>query len=192
MLRRLVLIPALLLAPAAAALAQTTDGLSLEAGPAFITKSGKLPFGTGAIESDGGWGIRARLRYGMGALAVAGEFQASNQNYGSEGAGVPSDLNNNYIGVAAMLRPIKIGPIEPYAEIGIGRLSFSDDNVLSEDDSKTASTYGLGVIIAPGDGKIALDADLRLVRKTDLQFGGIGSKFKYDPKVFTVMVLFKL
>ncbi len=191
MLRRMLLHSALLLIPAAAAHAQT-DGFSLEVGPAFLTKSGKLPFGTSAIESDAGWAIRGRLRYGIGALALAAEVQASNQNYGSEGQGIPSDLNSTYLGITGMFRPIKLGPIEPYAEVGIGRLSFSDESIATEDDSKTASTYGLGVIIAPGSGKIALDADLRLIRKTDLQFGGIGSKFKYDPKVFTVMVLVKL
>jgi opacity protein-like surface antigen len=190
MFRRLLLIPVLLVGFAAGAEAQS-DGFGLEIGPSFITKSGKLPFGTSAIESDGGWAIRGRLRYGLGALAIAGEVQASNQKYGSSGTGIPSDLNSTYLGIAGMLRPIKLGPVEPYAEVGIGRLSFSDDLIATGDDSKTASTYGLGVLIAPG-GKVGLDADLRVIRQTDLQFGGIGSKFNYDPKVFTVMVLIKL
>jgi opacity protein-like surface antigen len=190
MFRTLLAAAALLLLTAAAAQAQT-DGFSVEVGPSFITKSGSVSFGTGALQSDAGWAIRGRLRYGMGALAIAGEIQASNQKYGSSGTGLPSDLNSTYLGVAAMLRPIKLGPVEPYAELGIGRLSFKDDLIATGDDSKTASTYGLGVLIAPG-GRIAFDADLRVLRQTDLQFGGIGSSFKYDPKVFTAMILIKL
>lgn len=191
MIRPIVATTALCLTLSGLALAQT-DGLSAEIGPAFVTKSGKLPFGTSAIKSDAGWAIRGKLRYGVGALSIAGEIQTSNQNYGSSGSGVPSDLNATYLGVLGTLRPLKISALEPYLEVGLGRLSFSDKLIAGKNGSHTASTYGLGLIIAPGSGRIALDTDLRLVRQTDLQFSGVGTKFKYDPKVFTAMVLVKL
>jgi len=167
------------------------SGLRIEGGPAFLTKSGSLPFGTGAIESDAGIAIRARLRWGLGPLSVAGELQTSSQDYGQAPApGAPTTLNATFLGVTGALHPFRIAGIAPYGEVGIGKLSYSDDTISTEDSSHV-SVYGLGVVIA-GEGRFGLDVGLRLVRQTKLTVEGITDDFKYDPKVFSVLLSIKL
>lgn len=167
------------------------SGLRIEGGPAFLTKSGSLPFGTGAIESDAGIAIRARLRWGLGPLSVAGEIQTSSQDYGQAPApGAPTTLNATFFGVTGALHPFRIAGIAPYGEVGIGKLSYSDDTISTEDSSHV-SVYGLGVVIA-GEGRFGLDVGLRLVRQTSLTVEGVTSDFKYDPKVFSVLLSIKL
>lgn len=174
----------------AAARAQV-QGLRVEGGPVFLTKSGKLSFGPSEIESDAGFAIRGRLRYGFGALSIAADLQASNQKYGKAAApGAPKDLDATFIGAVGALHPFKIAGVAPYAEIGVGRLSFSD-GAISEDGGVRASSYGLGVFLG-GEGRLAADVELRLMRQTGLKVQGTAQEFKYDPKLFSVMLSLRL
>ena len=63
------------------------QGLRFEGGPVWLTRSGSVHFGTSAIRSNAGVAVRGRLRYGVGALAVAGEVQTSFQGYDEQPAG---------------------------------------------------------------------------------------------------------
>jgi len=167
------------------------SGFRIEGGPAFLTKSGGLSFGTDAIESDAGIAIRARLRWGLGPVSVSGELQTSSQDYGQAPApGAPTTLNATFLGVTGAIHPFRVIGIAPYGEVGIGKLSYSDD-LISTDNSSPASIYGVGFVIA-GEGRLGVDVGLRLMRQTSLTIEGITSDFKYDPKVFSVLLSLKL
>ena len=99
-------------------------------------------------------------------------------------------LNATFLGVTGAIHPFRVIGVAPYGEIGIGKLSYSDD-AISTDDGSPASVYGLGVVIA-GEGRLGVDVSLRLVRQTSLTVEGITSDFKYDPKVFSVLLSLKL
>lgn len=185
------------LAPALAALALApgvasaqVGGLSLEAGPAFLTRAGALDFGSGAIESDAGVGVRVELRLGLGGLSLAAEFQTASQDYPS-GAGVtPENLNARFVGVTGAFHPISILRFTPYAEFGIGRLFFSDESITNDDGLKAAHV-GLGARLRVTD-RLGVAAGLRLQRQSELRLQGLPEDFKYDPKIFTVLLTIQL
>jgi len=166
------------------------EGFRLEGGPAFLTKSGTLSFSTGSIDSDSGYAIRGKLRYGFGALSLGAEVQASSQKYGTVKPNAPESLSATFVGATAALHPFSLAAIAPYAEVGLGKLFFSDSRITGNDGIK-ASVYGLGVIFG-GTGRLALGVDLRLMRETDLQVKDLGTSFKYDPKLFSVLLSLKL
>jgi hypothetical protein len=187
-LLRAALFAAVLAWPATAA--AQLEGLRLEGGPVFLTKAGRLNFGTGSLESDAGWALRGRLAYGLGALSIAGDFQASNQDYGeSARPGAPKNLNTTFIGITAALHPVTLAFVTPYAEVGLGKLFFKDE-AISGDTGIRASTYGLGVRM--GGERVGLDVEARLMRQSGLRVRGTVEDFKYDPKLFSVMLSLKL
>jgi hypothetical protein len=185
------------LAPALVALAllpvaatAQVGGLSLEAGPAFLTKAGTLDFGTGAIESDAGFGVRVALRLGLGGLSLAGEFQTASQDYPA-GAGVtPENLNARFVGITGAFHPITIVRFTPYAEFGVGRLFFSDESITNDDGLKAAHV-GLGARLRLTE-RFGIAAGLRLQRQNELRVQGLADDFKYDPKIFTVLLTIQL
>jgi Outer membrane protein beta-barrel domain len=166
------------------------EGVRLEGGPVFLTRPGALPFGTSAIESDAGWALRGRLRIGLGAFSLAGEIQGSSQGFGAPAPGGPENLNATFVGLTAGFHPVTLLRVTPYAEIGRGRLTFSDAAV-EDDGGFDATTYGLGALIRLSD-RVGLDASLRLLRQGGLHVSGVAADFKYDPKLFSVMLSLKL
>jgi len=186
-MKKLLALIVLALVPATAR--AQVEGLHIEGGAVFLTKSGKLNFGTSAIESDAGWAVRGRLRYGVGFLSVAGDVQASNQKYGGAEPGAPQNLDATFVGVTAALHPVKLGVVAPYAEIGRGKLFYGDDRI-NKDAGSAASSYGLGVLL--GGEKVSLDVELRLLRQTGLELKGTGQEFKYDPKMLSLMLSIRL
>lgn len=183
-----VLIAAFALAPAAA-VAQVS-GLSLEAGPAFLTKAGSLPFDTGAIESEAGFGVRVGLRLGLGALSLVGEFQTASQDYPAGSGVAPENLNARYVGVTGAFHPVTILRFTPYAEFGIGRMFFSDESITNDDGIK-ATLVGFGGRFRLSQ-RIGVAAGLRLQQQSDLQLQGLPAQFKYDPKIFSVLLTIQL
>lgn len=179
---------ALALAPVAAH--AQVGGLSLEAGPAFLTKAGKLGVGTSAIESDAGLGLRAGLRLGLGSLSVVGEFQTASQDYPASSGVTPENLNARYLGVTAAFHPLTILRFTPYAEFGIGRLFFSDESITNDEGLK-ATHVGLGARLKLTD-RLGLAAGFRLQRQGDLRIQGLADEFKYDPKIFSVLLTIQL
>lgn len=177
---------AVLLSPAVA----QAQALSLEAGPAFLTKAGELSVGRSAIESDAGFGLRAALRLGLGGLSLAGEFQTASQDYPESSGVAPENLNARYLGVSGAFHPITILRLTPYADIGVGRLFFSDQSI-TEDEGIKSWHFGLGVRLGLTD-KLGLDAGLRLQRHNGLHIEGLSQEFKYDPKIFAVLLTIKL
>lgn len=165
-------------------------GLSLEGGPAFLTKAGALDFGSGAIESDSGFGVRVGLRLGLGGLSLAAEFQTASQDYPA-GAGVtPENLNARFAGVTGAFHPITILRFTPYAEFGVGRLFFSDESITNDDGVK-AVHVGLGARLRLTE-RVGVAAGLRLQRQTELRLQGLSDDFKYDPKIFSVLLTIQL
>jgi hypothetical protein len=166
-------------------------GFRIEVGPVFLTKTGSFTFGPSEIESDAGFAFRGKLRYGFGALSLAADFQASAQDYGHPpDPGAPDNLNAAFLGATAALHPFKIAGIAPYAEIGIGKLFFGDEKISTKGGLR-ASSYGLGVVLG-GEGRVALDVGLRLMRETGLSAEGVVGEFKYDPKLFSVLLSIRL
>jgi hypothetical protein len=166
------------------------DGVRLEGGPVFLTKSGSLPLGASAIESDAGFAFRGRLRVGIGAFSLAGEVQASSQKYGSPEPGAPQDLDATLLAVALGFHPFTLLRLTPYAELGRGRLSLSDP-AIDGDRGFRATSYGLGTFVALTD-RVGLDVSLRLVRQAGLRLTGLGQELKYDPKQFAVTLSIRL
>ena len=180
---------ALVLCPVAAR--AQVRGLRLEGGPAFLTKSGAIALGPSAIESDSGFALRGRIRYGLGPVSIGADVQSSNQKYGTPAApGAPDTLDATFVGAVGALHPFKLGGIAPYGEIGLGRLFFGDEKIDTQNGSK-ASSYGLGVVLG-GEGRVALDVGLRLMRLQGLTARGVVGEFKYDPKLFSVLLSLKL
>jgi hypothetical protein len=166
------------------------DGLRLEGGPVWLTKSGSIGFGASALESDAGVAFRGRLRVGLGAFSVAGDLQSSFQDYGNPGPGAPQDLNATFVGVVAGVHPITLVKVTPYGELGRGRLTFSDE-AIEEDGGFNATMWGLGALVSFSD-KLGLDVSLRLLKQGGLRVSGVAQEFEYDPKLFTVMLSLKL
>jgi len=186
-----LLLPAVFIMAAVPWTAQAqVEGLRVEGGPVWLTRSGSLHFGTSSIRSNAGVAVRGRLRYGVGALAIAGEVQASFQGYDAEPAGPIDTLDATWLGATVSLAPIRFGGVAPYAEVGLGKLFFKDDAIDTRSGT-TASVYGLGVAIA-GRGRLGFDAALRLVRRDGLRAPGVVDDFKYDPKTFAVMLSLRL
>jgi hypothetical protein len=180
---------ALLLCPAAEA---AVTGLTLEAGPVFLTKAGKIKtISTKDIESDAGVAFRGLARLGLGPASVALEAQTSSQKYkDSNATDVPNNLNASYVGLLGAVHPITILGISPYIELGFGKLSFSD-SLITHDGGVKATTYGLGALFRPTQ-RIGIDLDLRILQQGDLMTEGSVEKFKYDPKLFSAMVTYAL
>lgn len=176
------------LAPAAAS--AQVSGLSLEGGPAFLTKAGTLDFGTGAIESDAGFGVRVGLRLGLGGLSLAGEFQTASQDYPAGSGVTPENLSARFVGVTGAFHPITILRFTPYAEFGIGRLFFSDESITNDDGLK-ATHVGLGARLRLTE-RLGLAAGLRLQQQSELRLQGLPDDFKYDPKIFSVLLTIQL
>lgn len=188
-MKRVLFLLTLILTPAAAR--AQVDGLRLEGGAVLLTKSGQIGVGPGAVESDAGFAVRGRIRYGFGWVSLAADVQGSNQKYGRPAApGAPEDLDATFVGAVGALHPISIAGFAPYVEIGLGRVFFAAE-AINSDNGSTASSYGLGVMIG-GGGRIALDVELRLQRLTGLTARGVSTEFKYDPKLFSVMLSLKL
>lgn len=167
-----------------------TEGLNFEVGPAFLTKAGALGVGTSAIESNTGYGLRVRLRLGLNSLSLAAEFQTASQDYPAASGVTPENLNARYLGVAGAFHPITILRLTPYAEFGLGRLFFADERI-TEDEGIKASHVGLGVQLKLMD-RMGLDAGLRLQRQGGLRLEGLPDEFKYDPKIFAVLLTIRL
>ena len=167
-----------------------STGLTLEAGPAFLTKAGALGVGTDAIESDTGYGLRVRLRLGLQSLSLAGEFQTASQDYAAASGVTPENLNARYLGVSAAFHPITILRLTPYAEAGLGRLFFSDESI-TQDEGSRAMHAGLGARLELTQ-RVGLDLGLRLQRQGDLRFEGLPGEFKYDPKIFAVLLTIQI
>ncbi len=166
-------------------------GLRFEGGPVFLTKSGAIRVGRSEIESDAGFALRGRIRYGLGPVSIAADVQSSNQKYGRPAApGAPDTLDARFLGAVGALHPFRVGGAAPYGEIGLGRLFFGDDRIGTENGS-TASSYALGVVLG-GEGRVALDVGLRLMRLERLTATGVVGEFKYDPKLFSVLLSIKL
>lgn len=183
-MKRLAPILGLALALTPSAARAGMSGLSVEAGPVFLTKSGKLTFGTSSVESDAGVAIRGRVRLGMRLFSIAGEAQGSSQDYGSRTAGAPENLNATFVGVNAAFHPISVLRLTPYAEFGVGKLKFSDERI--ENDGR-ATHFGLGTHVSLTD-KVGVEIGLRLQRNGDLKVQGLTQDFKYDPKLFSVLL----
>jgi hypothetical protein len=165
--------------------------LRFEGGPVFLTKAGAIRAGRSELESDSGFALRGRVRYGMGPVSIAAEVQSSNQKYRTPAApGAPDTLDATFLGAVAALHPFKAGAVAPYGEIGLGRLFFGDDRIAT-DNGSTASTYTLGVVLG-GESRVALDVGLRLMRLDRLTARGIVGEFKYDPKLFSVLLSIRL
>lgn len=182
----LLLGAALALFPAAAGAG--AGGARLEAGAVFLTKSGKIGFGTSAIESDAGFALRGRLRLGLGAFSIAGEIQGSSQDYGSNAR--PENLNATFLGVNGAFHPITIARLTPYAEVGVGRLLFSDESI-TEDEGIKATHFGLGVFVDLTD-RVGLELGLRRQHQGGLGVQGSTREFKYEPKLFSVLLSLRL
>lgn len=177
----------LILAPV---LAQAqVEGLQVSAGVTLLTKAGKIGVGPSALESDLGFAVRGRVRYGFGLLSVAGELQSSSQDYGADvKAQAPWKLSATYVGATGALHPLRLAGLMPYAELGIGSLGFSDE--LLKGKGGVVATGGLGaqLSVAP---RLALDVSLRLMRKS-FSPTGLSNEIKYDPKLFSVMLTLSL
>ncbi len=165
------------------------EGLQLSGGAVLLTKAGQLSVGPSAIQSDVGYAVRGRLRYGFGVVSVAGEVQSSSQKYGADvSAGAPASLNATYIGATGALHPVSLLGLTPYGELGVGSLSFSDDTLKGKGGA--VATFGLGtqMNLAP---RVALDLSLRLMQKS-FTYAPLGRELKYDPKLFSVMLTLSL
>jgi hypothetical protein len=184
----LALAAAVALAPSAA-VAQVS-GFSIEAGPAFLTKSGSLGFGTDALESDAGFGLRVGLRLGLGTLSVVGEYQTASQDYPASSGVAPENLNARYVGITGAFHPVTILGFTPYAEFGIGRLFFADESITNDDGIK-ATLVGFGTRFRLST-RIGLHAGLRFQQQGDLQLEGLQQGFEYDPKIFSVLLTIRL
>jgi hypothetical protein len=189
---RSLLVGALLLALSPLKAQAQVDGLRLEAGVVLLTKAGAITFGTSEFESDAGVAFRGRLRYGLGFVSIAADVQTSAQKYGIvvPAPGAPQNLNSTFLGATVALHPFSFVGIAPYAEVGLGKLFFSDQSI-STTNGSTASTYALGATIG-GRGRIGLDVGLRLMRLSNLTAQGIPGEFNYDPKLFSVMLSLRL
>ena len=185
----------ILLLGAALALAPITagagvDGVRLEGGAVFLTKSGKIGFGTSAIESDAGFALRGRLRLGLGLISIAGEIQGSSQDYSSNAGAAPENLNATFLGVNGSFHPITVLRLTPYAEVGVGRLFFSDES-FTEDEGIKATHFGLGVLVNLTD-RVGLEVGLRRQQQGGLRVRGSTQELKYEPKLFSVMLSLRL
>jgi hypothetical protein len=163
------------------------EGLQLSGGAVLITKAGKLSVGPGAIESDLGYAVRGRLRYGFGIASVAGDVQTSSQKYGAD-VSAPSSLSATYIGVTGALHPVSVLGLMPYGELGVGSLAFSDATLKGKGGAVATLGLGTQVGLAP---RVALDLSLRLRRKS-FTYAPLGRELKYDPKLFSVMLTLSL
>lgn len=189
MKRSIVLLGAVLaFLPAAAGAG--VDGVRLEGGAVLLTKSGKIGFGTSAIESDSGFALRGRLRLGLGAISIGGEIQGSSQDYSSAAGPAPENLSATFLGVNGSFHPITILRLTPYAEVGVGRLFFSDESI-TEDEGIKATHFGLGVLVNLTD-RVGLEVGLRRQHQGGLRVQGSTQEFKYEPKLFSVMLSLRL
>jgi hypothetical protein len=187
-MRRVLAMTVLALTPSLAE--AQVEGFRLEGGVAFLTKSGSLSFGTSAIESDAGVAVRGALRFGISSLSLAAEIQSSSQGYNQPVPGYPQSLNATYIGLSAAIHPFSVVRITPYIEGGIGRLFFADDKI-NEQSGVHAWTAGLGARIKLAE-RLDLDLGLRLLQQGDVALSGLPQTFKYDPKLFSILLSLKL
>jgi hypothetical protein len=165
------------------------EGLQVSAGVTLLTKAGAIGVGPGALASDLGFAARGRVRYGFGLLSVAGDVQSSSQDYGADvKALAPWKLSATYVGATGAVHPLRLAGVMPYAELGIGSLAFSDEQLKGK--GGVVATLGLGaqVSVAP---RLALDVSLRVMRKS-FRPSGLSSEIKYDPKLFSVMATLSL
>lgn len=167
------------------------EGWNVDGGVVLLTRSGKLRVGTGVFESDTGRAVRGRIKHGLGWIAIGVDVQTSSQRFGGTApATAPSSLSATFVGLSATAHPISLLGLTPYGEVGLGKLFFADETIDAGGGIK-ASTYGLGVRmgLAP---RIKVDASLRVMRQSGLRADGLSEEFKYDPKLFSLMLSLQL
>lgn len=186
MIRRLSFALAVLVLGPSAGWCQVS-GWNLDGGVVWLTKSGRLRVGDGVFESDTGRAVRGRLRHGFGIVAVGADVQTSSQKFGGTApATAPSSLSATFVGLCATAHPVTLLGLTPYGEVGLGKLFFSDERIEAGGGVK-ASTYGLGVRLGLGP-RLKLDTSFRLMRQSGLRTEGVAEEFKYDPKLFSLML----
>jgi hypothetical protein len=166
------------------------DGLRFEAGLAALTNAGDIAFDSGDIESEAGWALRGRVRYGLGVVSFAGEIQQASQGYDTNSpAGSPQNLNGTYLGLSIAIHPFEIFTLSPYFSLGKGKHYFADERI-DADEASGLYTYGIGCLVGK-NSQMAIDVEARLFRQTKLHTSGSVHAFKYDPKVVSVMLSFR-
>ena len=167
------------------------EGWNVDGGIVLLTKAGRLRVGTGVFESDTGRAVRGRLKHGLGFLAVGLDVQTSSQKFGGTApATAPDNLSATFVGLSATVHPVTLLGLTPYGEVGLGKLFFSDERIES-DGGSVASTYGLGVRVGLGM-RLRLDAGFRLMSQGGLRTEGVAEEFKYDPKLFSLLLSLQL
>jgi hypothetical protein len=167
------------------------NGVNLDGGFVYLTKAGSLHIGSGVFESDTGHAVRGRVRLGFGWLAVGADVQSSSQKLGATTtATAPSSLSATYVGLNGTVHPITLLGFTPYGEAGIGKLFFSDERIDAGGGVKAVS-YGLGLRMGLLP-RLHLDGSFRIQRQGGLHASGVTDEFKYDPKLFSLMLSLRL